>query len=52
MADDVAGFMQAVGIEKAHLVGTSLGAATALQFAATYPDKIKSLSARRIVKKP
>lgn len=43
MADDVAGFMQAVGIEKAHVLGTSLGAATALQFAAKYPDKVKSL---------
>jgi len=45
MADDVAGFMQALGINKAHVVGTSLGAATALQFAAKYPDKVKSLSA-------
>lgn len=45
LADDVAAFMQAVGIEKAHIAGTSLGAATALKVAAKYPDKVKSLSA-------
>ena len=43
-ADDVAAFMQAVGIEKAHVSGLSLGAATGMWLAAKYPDKIKSLS--------
>ena len=33
LADDVAAFMDAVGIEKAHIVGTSLGGATALKVA-------------------
>jgi pimeloyl-ACP methyl ester carboxylesterase len=43
-ADDVAAFMQAVGIEKAHISGLSLGAGTALWLAAKYPDKVTSLS--------
>ncbi len=43
-ADDVAAFMQAVGIQKAHVTGLSLGAATGMWLAAKYPDKVKSLS--------
>ena len=43
-ADDVAAFMQAVGIDKAHISGLSLGAATGMWLAAKYPDKVKSLS--------
>lgn len=43
-ADDVAAFMGAAGIEKAHIFGLSLGAATAMWLAAKYPDKVKSLS--------
>jgi len=44
LADDVAAFMQAVGITKAHVSGLSLGAATAMWLSAKYPDKVKSLS--------
>jgi pimeloyl-ACP methyl ester carboxylesterase len=44
LADDVAAFMQAVGIEKAHVSGLSLGAATGMWLAAKYPDRVKSLS--------
>ena len=43
-ADDVAAFMQALGIEKAHIAGLSLGAATGMWLAVKYPDKVKSLS--------
>jgi pimeloyl-ACP methyl ester carboxylesterase len=43
-ADDVAAFMQAVGIEKAHVSGMSLGAAVGLWLAAKYPAKVRSLS--------
>jgi len=43
-ADDIASFMDAVGIEKAHLFGVSLGAATCLKFGTKYPNKLKSLS--------
>lgn len=43
-ADDVAAFMQALGIDRAHIAGLSLGAATGLWLAARYPEKVKSLS--------
>ena len=43
-ADDVAAFMQVLGIQQAHVVGLSLGAATGMWLAARYPDKVKSLS--------
>ena len=37
-ADDVAAFMQAIGIERAHVSGLSLGAATGLWLAGKYPQ--------------
>jgi len=43
-ADDVAAFMQAIGVERAHVSGLSLGAATGLWLAAKYPQRVKSLS--------
>jgi pimeloyl-ACP methyl ester carboxylesterase len=43
-ADDVAAFMGAVGVDRAHISGLSLGAATGMWLAAKYPDKVKSLS--------
>lgn len=43
-ADDVAAFMQAIGLERAHISGLSLGAATGLWLAAKYPQRVKSLS--------
>lgn len=43
-ADDVNGFMQALGIERAHIAGLSLGAAAGMWLAAKYPEKVKSLS--------
>src|SRR5260370_8435360 len=44
LADDVAAFMNAVGIQKAHISGLSLGAATGMWLAAKHPDKVQSLS--------
>jgi len=44
LADDVAAFMQAAGIQKAHVSGMSLGSAIGIWLAAKYPDKVKSLS--------
>ena len=43
-ADDVAAFMQALGIQKAHISGLSLGAATGMWLAARHPEKVRSLS--------
>jgi pimeloyl-ACP methyl ester carboxylesterase len=43
-ADDVAGFMQAIGVERAHVSGVSLGAATGLWLASKYPERVKTLS--------
>jgi pimeloyl-ACP methyl ester carboxylesterase len=43
-ADDVAAFMQAAGISRAHVSGLSLGAAIGMWLAAKHPDKVTSLS--------
>ena len=43
-ADDVAGFLQCLGIDQAHVAGLSLGAAVGMWLAAKYPEKVKSLS--------
>jgi len=43
-AEDVAAFMQAIGIDRAHVSGLSLGAATGIWLAAKYPGKVRSLS--------
>lgn len=44
LADDVAAFMQAIGIQKAHISGLSLGAAIGMWLGAKYPDMVRSLS--------
>lgn len=44
LADDVAAFMDAIGIHKAHISGLSLGAAVGMWLGAKYPDKVQSLS--------
>jgi pimeloyl-ACP methyl ester carboxylesterase len=43
-ADDVAAFMQAAGIDSAHVFGLSLGAAAGMWLAAKHPDRVRSLS--------
>lgn len=43
MAQDLLGLMDALGIERAHLVGHSLGADISLQFALHYPDRADKL---------
>jgi pimeloyl-ACP methyl ester carboxylesterase len=45
LADDVAGFMDAVGLEKADVFGYSMGAEVGLQLAIRYPDKVNKLIA-------
>ena len=44
LADDVAAFMQAIGVERAHVAGLSLGGAIGMWLAAKYPDRVASLS--------
>jgi pimeloyl-ACP methyl ester carboxylesterase len=43
-ADDVAAFMQAAGLESAHVFGLSLGAAAGMWLAAKHPGRVRSLS--------
>jgi 3-oxoadipate enol-lactonase len=44
LADDVAAFMQAAGVGRAHIFGVSLGAAAGMWLAAKYPERVRSLS--------
>lgn len=43
-ADDISAFMQAIGVERAHISGLSLGAAIGMWLAVKHPEKVKSLS--------
>ncbi|MBR8536515.1 alpha/beta fold hydrolase [Carboxylicivirga sediminis] len=43
MADDLLEFFNDKGIEKAHLVGHSMGGKTAMRFALTHPERISKL---------
>jgi 3-oxoadipate enol-lactonase len=43
-ADQVAGFLAAVGVERAHVAGVSLGAAVGIHLAARHPGRVRSLS--------
>ena len=43
VADDMAAFLDKLGIEKAHIIGYSCGAYVGCYMAANYPDKVKSL---------
>jgi len=44
LADDVAGFMHAMGIARAHVAGLSLGGAVGMWLAVKHPEKVASLS--------
>src|SRR6185312_2338641 len=43
-ADQVAAFLGAIGIDRAHVAGVSLGAAVGIHLAARHPDRLRSLS--------
>lgn len=43
-ADQLAGFLGAIGVEAAHVAGVSLGAAVATHLAARHPERVRSLS--------
>jgi non-heme chloroperoxidase len=42
-ADDIAAFLDAVGLERAVIVGHSMGATNALRFAIDYPNRVSGL---------
>jgi pimeloyl-ACP methyl ester carboxylesterase len=48
LADDVAVFMDAVGLKKADVFGYSMGAAAGLQLAIRHPDKVNKLAAASV----
>lgn len=48
LADDVAAFMDAVGITKADVFGYSMGAAAGLQLAIRHPQKVNRLAAASV----
>lgn len=43
LVDDLAAFVDALGLERFHLAGFSMGAMTALQYAARHPDRLRTL---------
>ena len=48
LADDVAAFMDAVGLDKADVFGYSMGAVTGLQFAIRHSEKVNKLIAASV----
>lgn len=48
LADDVAAFMDAVGVEKADVFGYSMGSAAGLQLAIRHPEKVDKLVAASV----
>ena len=43
-ADQLSGFLGAIGVERAHVAGVSLGAAVGMHLAARHPERVRSLS--------
>jgi len=44
LVEDLEGFVDAIGLTTFHLVGFSMGAMTALQFAARHPERLRTLA--------
>jgi pimeloyl-ACP methyl ester carboxylesterase len=44
LVDDLAGFVDALGLETFHVVGFSMGAMTALQYAVRSPDRLRTIT--------
>jgi pimeloyl-ACP methyl ester carboxylesterase len=44
LASDILGFMDALGLDRVHLVAAKIGGTIALQFALQYPKRLRSLS--------
>src|SRR5215471_14263317 len=43
-ADDIAAFIQGLGLQSAYVAGLSLGAAIGMWLASKYPERVKTLS--------
>jgi pimeloyl-ACP methyl ester carboxylesterase len=43
-AEQLAGFLGAIGVERAHVAGVSLGAAVGMHLAARHPERVRTLS--------
>ena len=43
MADDIAGVLDTLGIQRTHIVGISMGSMIAMMIAAKYPDRVNGL---------
>ncbi|MEE8470206.1 MAG: alpha/beta hydrolase [Dehalococcoidia bacterium] len=43
LADDTAGLLDALGVEKAHILGLSMGGCIAQELALKYPQRVKGL---------
>jgi pimeloyl-ACP methyl ester carboxylesterase len=54
LVDDLLAFADALGLERFHVAGLSMGAATALAFAAEHPDRLRSavLAAASVEREP
>src|SRR5215469_12903867 len=42
-ADQLSGFLGAIGVERAHVAGVSLGASVGMQLAARHPERVRTL---------
>src|SRR5688572_11425202 len=43
LVDDLAGFLDALGLERIRLMGLSMGGVTALRFASQHPDRVEAM---------
>ena len=43
MANDLRGLLDLLGIQRAHIIGHSMGGRTAMQFARLFPDRVRSV---------